>query len=340
VRVLVSGGAGFIGSHVAEVLLAAGHEVRVVDRDPVWIVEGAELLRSDLLSPGVAEETVRGVDVVCHQAARVGLGGGFADAPRYVEDNQLATARLLAALAASRFSGRLVLASSMVVYGEGRYRCSRHGDTRPPPRRAEHLAAGRFEPTCPRCGDRLEWATVEETAFLDPRSVYAVSKVAQEHLCSQWARETGASVAALRYHNVYGPRLPFSTPYAGVAARWSTALRTGEPPRVFEDGCQMRDFVHVADVAAANLAALDVDLPPGAAQAWNVCSGTPVSILEVAALMCDAFGPDAPRPVVTGEYRLGDVRHVVASADRAAATLGFRARVPLRQGLRDLVGSL
>jgi dTDP-L-rhamnose 4-epimerase len=170
--------------------------------------------------------------------------------------------------------------------------------------------------------------------------VYASSKVGQEHLCASWAREaaseTGASAVALRYHNVYGPRLPFGTPYAGVAALWLTALRRGEAPRVFEDGRQTRDFVHVSDVAAANLAALDVPLLGGSFEAVNVCSGAPVSILEVAAGLSDVFGPDVPRPVVTGEYRLGDVRHVVASPDRAAQLMGFRARVPLKEGLAKM----
>ncbi len=339
-RVLVTGGGGFVGSHVVEFLLDRGHYVRVVDRDPAWVVAGGELIRADLGAPGVATGAVEGMDAVCHQAARVGLGVDFADAPRYVADNQLATAHLLAALAAARFGGRLVLASSMVVYGEGRYRCPTHGLVRAAPRRAADLDAGRFDPACPICAAPLSWAAVDESAALDPRSVYAAAKVGQEHLCASWAREAGsragASVVALRYHNVYGPRLPFGTPYAGVAALWCTALQSGEAPRVFEDGRQTRDFVHVTDVAAANLAALEVPLAGGSFEAVNVCSGAPVSILDVAAGLADAFGPAAPRPVVTGEYRLGDVRHVVAAPDKAAALIGFRARVPLGEGLAGL----
>jgi dTDP-L-rhamnose 4-epimerase len=284
------------------------------------------------------------MDAVCHQAARVGLGVDFADAPGYVADNQMATAHLLAALASSRFAGRLVLASSMVVYGEGQYRCPSHGAVRAEPRRVADLEAGRFDPFCPICAAALMWAVVDETAPLDPRSVYAASKVGQEHLCGSWAREaggrTGASVVALRYHNVYGPRLPFDTPYAGVAALWCTALGRGQAPRVFEDGRQTRDFVHVADVAAANLAALQVDLAGGSFEAVNVCSGAPGAILDLATGLADAYGPSAPRPIVTGEYRLGDVRHVVASPDRAAQLIGFRAQVPLKKGLADLAGSL
>jgi dTDP-L-rhamnose 4-epimerase len=257
-----------------------------------------------------------------------------------VSDNQLATARLLGALARARFTGRLVLASSMVVYGEGGYRCAAHGSVRPPPRRLDNLSAGLFEPLCQHCGEPLTGIPVDESAPLDPRSVYAASKLAQEQLAAIWARETGASVVALRYHNVYGPRLPLNTPYAGVAAIWTTSLQQGESPRVFEDGRQTRDFVHVTDVSAANVAAVDLPLAGGSAEPINICSGAPVTILEVAQLLCDCFGPAAPRPKVTGEYRLGDVRHVVASPERAVAVLGFQAKVALAEGLAALARAM
>ena len=332
----MTGGGGFIGSHVAEALVAGGHEVTVVDRDPATVVAGARLLRGELNDPGVARTAVAGAEVVVHHAARVGLGLDFGDAPGYVADNDLATATVLAALGARRFVGRVVLASSMVVYGEGRYRCARHGDVRPPPRRVEDLEAHRYDPRCGTCDLPLVWAPVEEDAPLDPRSVYAATKVAQEHLCASWARESGGSVVALRYHNVYGPRLPVDTPYAGVAAIFRSALRRGEAPMVYEDGRQMRDFVHVRDVAVANLAACDADVPAGSTLAVNVCSGAPVTIGEIAAALTDAFGARAARPVVTHRYRLGDVRHVVASPRRADEQLGFRASISMRDGLADL----
>ena len=280
----------------------------------------------------MAERAVAGVGAVCHQAAMVGLGTDIGDIADYVGHNDLATAQLLRALAGAGFTGRLVLASSMVVYGEGRYRCARHGEVRPGPRRAEALDAGGFEPPCPVCGEPLAPGTVDEDAPLDPRSVYAATKVAQEHLCAAFSRETGVPVTALRYHNVYGPRMPRDTPYAGVASIFRSALEAGRAPRVFEDGGQRRDFVHVRDVARANLCALLAAEP--VAGAFNVASGTPHSVLEMAAALADAFD-GAARPVVTGEWRGGDVRHIVASAERAAGVLGFRAREEFEAGMRE-----
>jgi dTDP-L-rhamnose 4-epimerase len=340
-KILVTGGAGFIGSHVVDLLIAEGHEVRVLDallglahaRRPDYLNPAAELLLADLGDPAVAAGAVAGVDAVCHQASMVGLGVDFADAPEYARHNDLATAVLLSALAARGFRGRLVLASSMVVYGEGRYRCERHGEIAPEPRAAADLQAGRFEPRCPGCGGMLEPAAVPESVPLDPRNVYAATKVHQEHLCASFARDSGATLISLRYHNVYGPRMPRDTPYAGVASIFASSLARGEAPRAFEDGGQLRDFVHVRDVARANLAALTTEQP--GPSAFNVASGRPRSILQMASALADAHGGDAPRPVVTGDFRLGDVRHVFASAHKAAEQLGFRAEEDFAAGIAE-----
>jgi dTDP-L-rhamnose 4-epimerase len=275
---------------------------------------------------------------VSHQAAKVGLGLRFDDVTDYARDNDLATAVLLRELARARFAGRLVLASSMVVYGEGSYRCPACGPVRPGPRAAARLEAGAFEPPCPSCGSDLAWATVDEEAALDPRNIYAATKVHQEHLCSTFGRETGAPVIALRYHNVYGSRAPIDTPYAGVASLFLGSLHRGEAPRVFEDGGQTRDFVHVADVARANVASLCADVK--VTGAFNVASGTPQSIADLAQELWTVVGASGPPPVVTGEWRLGDVRHVVASPAKAAAHLDFHATVPFRDGLRQLAQHL
>jgi dTDP-L-rhamnose 4-epimerase len=321
-RVLVTGSSGFIGSHVVDAL--SGHDVRTLD------------LRTgeDVRDPAIVARCLAGVDMVCHQAAKVGLGVDVADLPDYASVNVLGTSVLLAAMARASVD-RLVLASSMVVYGEGAYDCPAHGRVRPGPREPADLAAGRFEPRC-RCGAPLTPGTVREDAPMDPRNAYADTKLAQEHLAASWARATGGAVVALRYHNVYGPRMPRDTPYSGVAAIFRSCLERGEPPRVFEDGGQRRDFVHVRDVARANVLALESLRPGEPPRAYNVASGEPHTIGELATALARAYG--GPEPVVTGEYRLGDVRHVVASPERAAAELCFSSSVSFAEGTAEFAG--
>ncbi|MEU6802871.1 NAD-dependent epimerase/dehydratase family protein [Streptomyces neyagawaensis] len=323
-RVLVTGGAGFIGSHVVDALAEHGHEPVVFD---VAVDAGADVRDRDAVA-----RALDCVDAVCHQAAMVGLGTGFADAPEYVSRNDLGTAVLLTAMADAGVR-RLVLAGSMVVYGEGRYMCARHGVVRPGPRDTADLDAGRFEPLCPECGAALSPGLVEEDAPVDPRNVYATTKLAQEHLAAAWARATGGTAVSLRYHNVYGPRMPRDTPYAGVASFFRSALARGEAPRVFEDGRQRRDFVHVRDVAAANVAALQADPATGALTVYNTGSGEPHTVGEMARALAAAHG--GPEPVVTGEYRLGDVRHITADSRRLRAELGWKPEVGFAEGMRE-----
>jgi dTDP-L-rhamnose 4-epimerase len=320
-------------------LVDRGHDVVLLDallpqahrsgKTPSWC-EAHRLVAGRVEEAGLLAELLNDVDVVCHQAAMVGHGVNPADAPDYALHNDYATAVVLAEMFAAGVR-RLVLASSMVVYGEGRYRCREHGATRPGPRRQQDVDSGNYEPPCPHCGGALEPELVGEDAPLDPRSTYAATKVAQEHLASAWARQAGGSVWALRYHNVYGPRMPRDTPYAGVASLFRSALERGEAPTVLEDGAQRRDFVHVSDVALANVLAVEAQPIAGALEAVNVCSGEPHTVGELAAELAKAAGGPAPR--IVGGARPGDVRHVVADPAKATQVLGFRARTTFTDGI-------
>lgn len=373
-RVLVTGGAGFIGSAVIQELTKTGHHPVVIDsmradvhgagvgvdgagigrlsmpqESPMQSVEPAqsvgraqsvgspaELIVADVRDHEAVAAALVGVEAVVHLAAKVGLGVDLGDLEDYVSSNDLGTAVLLREMAHAGV-GRLVLAGSMVVYGEGAYACTEHGPVAPAPRLESQLSAGRFEPPCPICGRALTPGLVTEDATPDPRNGYAATKLHQEHLCAVWARETGGTVAALRFHNVYGPGMPRDTPYAGVAAIFRSALERGAAPTVLEDGAQRRDFVEVSDVARAVVAALVPrqvvpSEPIPDFRAYNIGSGRVGTIGELAALLAATMA--GPAPVITGGYRLGDVRHVTASSERAARELGWRARVSLTDGVR------
>lgn len=336
---LITGGAGFIGSRIADRLADDGDEVVVLD-NLLPTAHGSAVapeytrrhrfLRGDVTDAELVAELLDGVDAVCHQAAVVGHGIDPSDAPSYALNNDYGTAVLLAGMHAAKVR-KLVLASSMVVYGEGRYSCAEHGIVPPAPRRQSDVDAGRFEPTCRRCGNGLSWQLVPEDAPLLPRSTYAATKLAQEHLAGAWARQTGGTVWAMRYHNVYGPRMPQNTPYAGVASLFRSALERGEAPTVLEDGQQQRDFVHVDDVARANVLALRTEGPAADLTPLNVCSGQPHSVGDLARELARACG--GPEPRIVGGARPADVRHVVADPARARDLLGFTAETSFEEGI-------
>jgi dTDP-L-rhamnose 4-epimerase len=337
-RILVTGGAGFIGRRVAAALTTAGHEVRVLDAllpeahpdgTPPTLPDGVEFIRGDLRDESVVEAALRGVDLVDHHGAVVGRGREILDARRHVGCNDLGTATLLAAMTRVGI-GRMILAGSVVIYGSSRYCCPEHGRTRPAGRGPADLAAGRFAPVCPRCRVELAAQPVTEDDVPDPpRNMYAVTKLAQELLVDAWAVQTGGSAVSLRYHNVYGPDMPYASPYSGVAATFRSAVVAGTPPRVYEDGAPRRDFVHVDDVVSANVAALRAT--QSGLRAYNVASGDTRSILEVATVLAAAGG--GPPPVVTGEYRVGDVRDIVASPARIVQELDWAPGVGFGEGM-------
>lgn len=347
-KIVVTGGAGFIGAALVRTLASSAHDVLVVDslradvhRDGGVAARarlsalGVHLVEADVRDLQAVRAHLDGADAVVHLAAKVGLGVNLDDIDDYVSSNALGTATVLRACHAAGVP-RFVQASSMVVYGEGSYTCGRDGRVSPAPREEERLARGLFEPTCPACGDDLDPTLVSEDAAMDPRNTYAATKVTQEQLASVWARETGAAAMSLRLHNVYGPGMPRHTPYAGVAAIFWSAAAMGVPPQVFEDGGQRRDFIHVNDVASAFVAALGRDTSghgPGRS-AYNVGSGVVHTIGDVATELAALAG--GPAPEVTGQYRLGDVRHITASSDLAAREIGWAATTPLREGLSGL----
>jgi dTDP-L-rhamnose 4-epimerase len=338
-RVLLTGGAGFIGRHVLRELLNRGHEVRVLDSlRPDVHPEGssrqlrdAEMLIGDVRDAAAVDRALIGVEAVLHLAAKVGMGVDVSDLPDYASSNDAGTAELLAGMARAGVM-RLTLASSMVVYGEGMGNCAEHGSVRPAPRMEMALASGDFEPPCPVCSRPLAMALVDETTAYDPRNSYASSKVAQEFYAANWARSTGGAVAALRYHNVYGPGMPRDTPYAGVAAIFTSALLRGDAPKVYEDGRQRRDFIHVGDVAAATVAACEGHMK--GVRAFNVGSGTPRTVGDMAEALAVAL--NGPKPIVTGGYRLGDVRHITADSSRLRNELRWRPRVEFVAGMNEL----
>jgi dTDP-L-rhamnose 4-epimerase len=358
-HVLVTGGAGFIGSHIVDDLVGAGVEVTVLDNldpaahatEPTYLNSGARYMWGDVRSSEAWTAALDGgsqpVDAVSHQAGKVGLGVDFADVDEYVTNNDSGMAIGLRELHNRSIDNggslrRFVLASSMVVYGEGRYRCAGHGVVVPGPRQQSALDQKVFDPPCPQCGAVLTAEEIPEDAPMWPRNVYAATKLHQEHLLDAFVREHAVSAVALRYHNVYGPRMPRSTPYAGVASIFRSALADGKAPTVTEDGRQRRNFVHVRDVAAANIAALrndtPVTVPVRTMRAYNIASTQSRTVGEMAEALAAAFGVkpgDALWPTVTGAYRLGDVRHVFASTARASVELGYQSSVGFIEGMAE-----
>jgi dTDP-L-rhamnose 4-epimerase len=335
-RVLITGGAGFIGSHLADELLRAGHSVRVLDslveqvhgdsQRPAYLAEEAELIAGDVRNPEVVRGALEGVESVVHLAARVGVGQSMYEPAEYAAANTAGTGVLLEALLDHPVR-KLVVASSMSIYGEGAYEPAPATE-----RTREQLERGEWEPRGPG-GEQLEPVPTPETKQPALASVYALTKYDQERLCLLYGAAYEVPAVALRFFNVYGPRQSLSNPYTGVLAIFASRLLNDRPPVVYEDGGQRRDFVHVADVARACRLALEQDGADG--QAVNVGSGQSASVLEIA----DALGRLLDKelePELTGKFRAGDIRHCFADVRRAREALGFEAEVPFERGLAAL----
>jgi dTDP-L-rhamnose 4-epimerase len=343
VRVLVTGGAGFIGSHLVRRLAEQGDEVVVLDSLEPQVHSGATptfprgvtFIHGSVEDRACAEAALAGVESVVHLAAAVGVGQSMYEIERYVHVNTLATAAFLETLLATQpRPTRLVVASSMSIYGEGEYQCSEHGAVAPPPRREEQLLERRWECLCPICGLELDPRPTRETKPLIPTSVYAVTKRDHEELCLVVGAAHGVACVALRFFNVYGSGQALSNPYTGVAAIFSSRLLNGKPPLIFEDGRQSRDFIHVSDIVEGILKALESDVAVGGS--FNLGTGRAVSIDEVAALLGSRLGAPA-EPERPATYRSGDIRHCFADPTRAREQLGFTAEVRLEDGIDELV---
>jgi dTDP-L-rhamnose 4-epimerase len=344
-HVLITGGAGFIGSHVTDALLASGHRVRVLDsletqvhgetRVPSYLHPDMELIVGDVRGGAAVERALAGIDAVVHLAAAVGVGQSMYEIARYTAVNTVGTAVLLECLA-RRPVASLVVASSMSIYGEGLYHRASGEHEQEATRTVGAMRAGRWDPVDPR-GDPLVPVATPESKRPALESVYALSKFDQERLCLMLGRAYGIPTIALRFFNVYGPRQALSNPYTGVLAIFASRLLNARPPLIFEDGEQQRDFVSVYDIARAVLLALD--RPAAAGRVFNIGSGQPITVRAVAERIAAVLGSRI-EPEITGQYRVGDVRHCFADIGLAREVLGYEPQVSFDDGLIELAGWL
>ena len=348
-QILITGGAGFVGSHLADGLLAAGHRVRVLDDltpqvhqhgRPDYLSADVELIVGDVRDPNLLREVLTGVEVIFHFAATVGVGQSMYEISRYMSVNTQGTAELLQAILDTKTKlQKLVVASSMSIYGEGRYVCSGCGQPAfPPVRPVSQLRAGRWELHCEACGGVLKPESTNETKPSEINSIYALSKRDQEELCLIYGRTYGLPVTALRFFNIYGTRQALSNPYTGVAAIFAARLINGQNPLVFEDGEQMRDFVSVHDIVRANMLAMES--PASNNEVINIGCGTPITIRRVAEILAAALGKPELTPVITHKYRAGDIRHCYADLTRARQLLGYEPQITHEEGFRELAAWL
>jgi dTDP-L-rhamnose 4-epimerase len=342
-EVLVTGGAGFIGSHLVDALVDQGNTVRVVDAllpqvhptRPTYLNPRAEYRFGDIREPGFLAESLKDVQTVYHLAAAVGVGQSMYQIRHYVDVNTAGTAALLQILADGSHSvQRLVVASSMSIYGEGAYDCPTCGRVHPALRTAEQLSQGLWEMTCPVCHGPVTAVPTPEDKPVRPTSIYAITKRDQEEMSLVTGKAYGIPTVALRFFNVYGPRQTLSNPYTGVCAIFQSRIQNGQPPMVFEDGLQTRDFISVHDIVeglklAGERSAADY-------HALNLGTGQATSVLAIAELLCRLYGKDL-HPSVSHQFRAGDIRHCVADVGKARDLLGFRPSVPLEQGLREFI---
>jgi dTDP-L-rhamnose 4-epimerase len=343
-KILVTGGAGFIGSHLVDALVDRGHEVTIYDNldpqvhpggRPAHLNERAAFIQGDVRDESALQEVVQKAEIIFHKASAVGVGQSQYQIAQYVTANTGGTATLLDILVNTKHNVRkLIVAASMSSYGEGLYDCPKCGACRPSLRTEAQMAAGDWAPKCPICGISVSPIPTPEEAVLNCNSIYAITKKDQEEMCLLIGKTYGIPVVSLRYFNVYGPRQSLSNPYTGVAAIFMSRIKNDRPPVVYEDGLQSRDFVSVEDVVEANLLAMDRSEADG--EIFNVGTGRPLTIRGVAEILAEAYGKPI-RPDVTEKFRKGDVRHCYADSTKIQDLLGFSPKITFEQGMEALI---
>jgi dTDP-L-rhamnose 4-epimerase len=343
VRTLVTGGAGFIGTHLVDALLERGDDVVVLDSlEPQVhgdaqpdLPDDIEFIHGDCGDPAAADRALAGVERVVHLAAIVGVGQSMYEIARYTQGNTMATAVFLERLVAMpELPLRLVVASSMSIYGEGEYTCPEHGRMAPAPRPEAQLLLREWETACPQCGHVLTPVGTSESKPLIPTSIYAINKRDHEEMCLVTGAAYGMPATAVRFFNVYGRGQALSNPYTGVAAIFASRLMNGKAPIIFEDGEQSRDFIHVSDIVRGILLALDSEAATG--QAVNLGTGRQTTVARVAEVISEGLGLDI-EPEIADKYRAGDIRHCFADPSRARELLGFEADVAFDDGMAELI---
>jgi dTDP-L-rhamnose 4-epimerase len=346
-KVLITGGAGFIGSHLADKLLQSGYHVRVLDNltpqvhgadtgRPDYLQPDIELMVGDVRSPSDVKRALKGIDAVYHFAARVGVGQSMYEIADYTEVNNGGTAVLLEALSQNPVE-KLIVASSMSIYGEGLYQTPDGKFYEQAERTLEHLRRGQWEPFTPS-GIPLSPVPTPETKKPTLASVYALSKYDQERLCLMTGSAYDIPTVALRFYNVYGTRQALSNPYTGVLAIFASRYLNDRPPMIFEDGNQKRDFVSVHDVV--QMCQLALEVPGVAGEVFNAGSGNCYTVSEIAMKMGKVLGKEYIPPQISGKYRVGDIRHCYADIRKAEKMLGYTPKVALEEGLIELAGWL
>jgi len=342
-KVLVTGGCGFIGSHLTDRLVEKGFDVRIIDNLEYQVHQGtvpdylnpeAECIYDDIANEEALKTAIKGVSVIFHLAAAVGVGQSMYQVNKYVNSNTMATAKLLDLLVNETHDvKKLIVASSMSIYGEGTYECQQCGVVYPTLRQPEQFKRHEWEMKCPLCGNTTKPIPTREDKPLYPTSIYAITKRDQEEMCLTIGRSYNIPTVALRYFNVYGPRQSLSNPYTGVAAIFSSRIKNNNPPLIFEDGLQCRDFISVYDIIQANLLAMDKE--EADYESFNVGTGKVTSILDIANILATLYGSNV-KPQIVGKYRIGDIRHCFADITKIQK-LGFKPQVDLASGIAELV---